>query len=105
MSLIEELKTELEVLKLERDELNSVSADYEKQMEEVIENLKLEIKEYKENIITLEIKNDELESENIINTSVIKNLRSQNDDLIEKNVILGDEILSLKETIYNLKQR
>ena len=104
-----DLETALQVIKsLEQqlDELEDAEKEYENEMEEVIENLKKEVVQKnqelssnKKQIVDLEIRVDELETQNAVLLNRNENLQAENDQHLEKNVLLEHELAYMKETL------
>ncbi|CCK71932.1 Ndl1p KNAG_0I01430 [Huiozyma naganishii CBS 8797] len=103
LSLIRSLQSQLE-------EINAVSREYENEMEHVIQGLQNDINTLnderdtqKRRMIELEIKVDDLENENSLLSSKLIDSNSQNDKLLERNVLLEHEVHDLQD--YCDKQR
>lgn len=95
------------------EELGSASHDYETELEGMIKKLELQVKEkdkviqslksnepsvcYQKQITSLEVQIDDLESENCALRSRLGALQSENDSVIEQNVLLQHEISDLKQ--------
>ena len=97
LKLIRTLETQL-------DEINMVSKEYESEMENVLHELQNEItkleqvnKEYHITGRNLEIRVEELESENSYLSQKLMNVMTQNDKLMEHNVLLEHEVYDLRK--------
>lgn len=99
LKLIKTLETQL-------DEINMVSKEYENEMENVLHRLQNEIhkieqvnKKYHITGRNLEIRVEELESENAYLSQKIMNMMTQNDKLMEHNILLEHEVHDLRKYI------
>lgn len=99
LKLIKTLQSQLE-------EVNMVSKEYESEMENVIDRLQLEVshlnRERKNDRLlkrNLEIKMEEMESENSYLSQKLLNITSQNDKLMENNILLEHEVNDLRKRV------
>lgn len=85
-------------------EINTVSKEYETEMEVVLHHLQSEVanleqknKEHHIKERNLEIKLEELESENDFLSQKLNNVLQQNDKLMENNILLEHEVIDLRK--------
>ncbi|GCE99310.1 hypothetical protein ZYGM_002944 [Zygosaccharomyces mellis] len=107
-----DLSTALNVistLELQLKELETMSKDYESEMEQVIDKLRRDYIEkcnqwesQKTHVTELEIRVDELESENAFLSNKINFLQDENDRHLERNVLLKHELYDAKERLENI---
>ncbi|SCU90641.1 LAME_0E09428g1_1 [Lachancea meyersii CBS 8951] len=109
---LEDAHNLIAILQKQLDELGKTSHEYEQELEEVIQKLESELiekddkilrmqrgearKDANEQITTLEIQADELEAENRILRSQLKESKAENDRLVEQNVLLEHELTDLR---------
>lgn len=106
-----DLTTALDVistLESQLKELETVSKDYESEMEQVIEKLRRDYVEkcdqlefQKTHVTELEIGMDELESANAFLSNKMKLLEEENDRYLERNVLLEQELYGAREKLEN----
>lgn len=87
-------------------ELESMSKDYEFEMEQVIEKLRKdyiskcdELQAQKGYVTKLEIRLDDLENENAFLLNKMQNLQEENDQHLERNVLLEHELSDTREKL------
>lgn len=107
-----DLSTALNVisaLESQLKELETVSKDYESEMEQVIDKLRREYVEKSDqcesqriHTTELEIRVDELESENAFLSNKINFLQDENDRHLERNVLLEHELYDTREKLENV---
>lgn len=107
-----DLSTALNVistLESQLKELETMSKDYESEMEQVIDKLRRDYIEkcnqwesQKTHVTELEIRVDELESENAFLSNKINFLQDENDRHLERNVLLEHELYDARERLENI---
>ncbi|CAR30909.1 hypothetical protein ZYGR_0P02130 [Zygosaccharomyces rouxii] len=107
-----DLSTALNVistLESQLKELETMSKDYESEMEQVIDKLRRDYVEkcdqwesQRTHVTELEIRVDELESENAFLSNKINFLEEENDRHLERNVLLEHELYDAKERLENV---
>lgn len=96
----------IKTLEKQLEEVNVVSKEYENEMENVLKTLQTELsklqeinKEYQINKRNLEIRVEELETENACLIHKTKTLTKNNDKLLEENILLEHEVCDLRKYI------
>ncbi|CUS21058.1 LAQU0S02e04896g1_1 [Lachancea quebecensis] len=106
----------IEDLQKQIEELEAASHEYETELEGVVKKLESQLNEkdafiaclqqsqkptvnFKERVTTLEIQVDELESENYALRSKLKALETENDTVIEQNVLLQHELADVRQGV------
>lgn len=96
----------IKTLERQLEEINIVSKEYEIEMENVLKTLQKEItrleetnKECRRNKRNLEIKVEELETENACLAQKVKSLTQKNDKILEENILLEHEVCDLRKYI------
>lgn len=98
----------ISTLESQLKELETVSKDYESEMEQVIERLRRDyiekcdqMESQKTHVTELEIRVDELESGNAFLSNKLNLLEEENDRYLERNVLLEQELYGAKEKLDN----
>ncbi|GAV54480.1 hypothetical protein ZYGR_0AM00180 [Zygosaccharomyces rouxii] len=99
----------ISTLESQLKELEIMSKDYESEMEQVIDKLRRDYVEkcdqwesQRTHVTELEIRVDELESENAFLSNKVSFLQEENDRHLERNVLLEHELYDTKERLENI---
>lgn len=99
----------ISTLESQLKELEIMSKDYESEVEQVIDKLRRDYVEkcdqwesQRTHVTELEIRVDELESENAFLSNKVSFLQEENDRHLERNVLLEHELYDTKERLENI---